>query len=543
MIKEITFNKEATDKLVAGVNKLANVVKTTLGPGGTNVVLQRSNTFGITKDGVSIARDIYLEDQIEEAGAQIVKEVALKTLAEAGDGTTTATVLAQAILTEGLKAATEGKNAIEVKREIDRAVVKVVAELKRMSKPVEGDDILKVALISANGDKEIGGLVAEAVGKVGLEGLVTVEDSKSYDTYVKEVPGMRWERGYMSPRFVNKPSHQECELIDPVIMIIDGNLATVREMAGGQLVNANIIKRWREDKELGGKPLLIIAHDFGVEAIATMVMNVQQGLPICLVQAPEFGDVRKMILEDIAAMTGATVISKEAGLSWDRVNTTHLGRANSVRVTQWMTTIIGGHGELRAQNRAQQIREQMKETNEHALQVLKVRLARLTNGLMVIYVGGGSEVEIQEKKDRIDDALNATRAAISEGVLPGGGVSYIRAGKVLGRKNPRRWLKWLYSQRDDMTLGESIIFTSIMEPFMSICRNVGQDPAAALATVELSDVIDYGFNASTLKYEPLIAAGVIDPTKVVRLALENAASVAGMLLTTKATVTVKPIKS
>ena len=547
---EITFKEEALEKLKTGVDKLANVVKSTLGPGGTNVILQRGDMYAITKDGVSVARQVFqLQDPIENAGAQIVKEAANKTVAEAGDGTTTATVLAQAIFSQGIKLASTGANPIDVKRGIDIAVKNVVQQIRLSAKPVVGNDIQKVSLISANGDKEIGKLVADAITEVGLEGIVTVDESKSLETYSKKVEGLRWDRGFMSPHFINNPSKAECVLVDPVILIYDGNLTSLREIMGGAKANGrDIISKFRNDPELTGKPLLIIANDFGAEAISAFAYNQQKNaINCCLVQAPDFQDTRKAIMYDIAAATGATVITKDSGHTWSNISTDVLGRCESVRVTQWNTTIVEGRGELKATNRVNEIREQMKDANEYALVVLKSRLARMIQGLMVIYVGGGSEVEVQEKKDRIDDALNATRAAIEEGVVQGGAMVYLRAWKKF--RTPLKWHDRIllelgvnsgdhgftnYSQY----IGAQVLYESLTKPFEAIVENVGHDPKDVLKNLNKLDP-RFGFNAATLEYEDLISSGIIDPAKVVRLALENAASVAGMLLTSQAIINQK----
>lgn len=547
---EITFKEQGLEKLKIGVDKLANVVKSTLGPGGTNVILQRGDMYAITKDGVSVARQVFqLQDPIENAGAQIVKEAANKTVAEAGDGTTTATVLAQAIISQGTKLASTGANPIDVKRGIDIAVKKVVEQIRASAKPVGGNDIQKVSLISANGDREIGKLVADAITVVGLEGIVTVDESKSLETYSKKVDGLRWDRGFMSPYFITNPSKAECILVDPVILIYDGNLTSLREIMGGAKANGrDIISKFRNDPELTGKPLLIIAHDFGAEAISAFAYNHQKNaINCCLVQAPDFQDTRKAIMYDIAAATGATVITKDSGHTWSNISTDVLGRCESVRVTQWNTTVIGGHGELKATNRVNEIREQMKDANEHALVVLKSRLARMIQGLMVIYVGGGSDVEVQEKKDRIDDALNATRAAIEEGVVQGGAMVYLNAWKKF--RTPLKWHERFllelgvnsgdhgfanYSQY----IGAQVLYESLTKPFEAIVENVGHDPKDVLKELNKLDP-RFGFNAATLEYEDLISSGIIDPAKVVRLALENAASVAGMLLTSQAIITQK----
>lgn len=538
MIKDITFGADAHQKIKAGVDKLANVVKSTLGPGGTNVIVQRGDTQVITKDGVSVAREIWLSDPIENMGAQIVKEAAERTVSDAGDGTTTATVLAQAIFSRGIEQTKGGgiwkkpsPKLIDVKRGIDLAVAEVVKQIREMSKPVEGDDINKVALISSNGDTEIGGLVGDAVTQVGLEGLVTVEDSKSLETFLKKVDGMRWDRGYLSPYFITHPAISECQLEDPVILIYDGVINSLREVMGND--KYNIIDRYRNypDSELKGKPLLIICHEAGAEFLSTMAVNHQnKAIQCCIVQAPEFQQTRKAILHDIAAMTGATVISKEAGYNWKDVKPEHLGRCGRVRVSQWATTIIDGAGGLKAINRANELREQMKETNEHALVTLKSRLARLVNGLMVIYVGGGSEIEVKEKKDRLDDSLNATRSAIEEGVLPGGGIAYLNARERID-------FDTLPYTNADQKIGGLIVRDILSIPLETIVSNVGGDPDGVIQEIIHGDhAADYGFNAQTRTFERLIETGVIDPTKVVRLALENASSVAGMLLTTKAVV-------
>lgn len=529
--RNITFGADAHTKIKAGVDKLANVVKTTLGPGGTNVILQRSHTQVITKDGVSVAREIWFEDPIENMAAQIVKEVAEKTVREAGDGTTTATVLTQAIYSEGMKHHAAGAKPIDIKRGIDLATGEVVKAIKALSRPVVPEDIHKIATISANGDKEIGKLVGDAITEIGLEGIVTVEDSKGYETELKKVEGMRWDRGYMSHHFVTNPEKMECVLEEPVILLYDGTIGSMREMMGHG--KNNIIEKYRADPELGSRPLLMIAHDFQGEALSTMAVNCQRGaIKACMVQTPEFGDLRKDILRDIAAMTGATVISKEAGHTWKDAKVEMLGKAGSARITQWSTTIVDGAGGLAVQHRAEQIREQMKETNEHALEILKSRLARLVNGLMTIRVGGGSEIEVKEKKDRIDDSLNATRAAIEEGVLPGGGISLVRA--MLNTD----W-KAMEVKNKDQQLGVDIIKESLKVPFMVIMENAGETGQVRLAPILESTETDYGFNAQTLQYENFLGSGVIDPAKVVRLALENAASVSGMLLTTKSVVSNK----
>lgn len=536
--KDITMAPEAQDALRKGVDKLANVVKSTLGPGGTNVILQRGDTQAITKDGVSVAREIYLEDEIENIGAQIVKQAAENTVREAGDGTTTATVLAQAIFNQGLKHMKSGAKLIDVKRGIDMAVEEVVKHIKSNSNEVKGDDITRVALISANGDKLIGGLVGEAISEVGLEGLVTVDDSKSLDTYRKKIEGMQWNRGYMHHAFINRPEKMECYLENPLVIIYDGNINSFREVMGND--KYNIIQRVREgnDPEIKGLPFLFICNDAGAEFLAAVGLNMQRGAwQTCVVQPPEFQDTRKAIMHDIAAMTGATVIGKDSGLQWKDVKPEHLGRADAVRVTGWSTTIIGGRGGLKASVRAQEIREQINENaNEHAVAVLRSRLARLINGLNVIYVGGATEAEIAEKKDRIDDSINATRAALEEGVLPGGGIAYVRAKRAID-------FSALPYENGDQRLGAQIVQEALDLPFNAIVENIGETPDVPLREIVSNENYSFGYNAQTRKHENLVESGVIDPTKVVRLALINGASVAGMLLSTKAIVSnSKPVR-
>ena len=534
--KDITFNPEASEKLKAGVDKLANVVKSTLGPGGTNVILQYGDNQKITKDGVSVAETVWLDDPIENIGAQIVKQAARKTVMEAGDGTTTATVLAQAILSEGYEHGSKGANLIEVKRGIDMGVKAVVESIKAQAVPIKEDDVHKIAIISSNGDQEIGKLVGDAITQVGLDGMVIVEDSKSYDTYLKKVEGMRWDRGFMSPYFAK--DGVECVLDNPVILVVNDTINSMRELGSHPDRDRNFFVKLQD--KFPGRPLLIVAKDFGQEIITTIAYNVTQNrFQACLVQAPEFGDVQKHTLGDIAAAVAATLISKEA-IGMKDADPKHLGQCERVRVTQWTTTIIGGAGGLMAQKRASEIKSQMADTNEHALEVLKVRLARLISGIMMIHVGGSSELEIKEKKDRIDDALNATRAAIAEGVVPGGGVALVQA--MIN-------VNWDGLTTDENhKIGVNIVRSSLPVPARAIAENVGFGIKKGLLS-KPDDVIARmmetspmrGFNAQTLQFEDLVAAGVIDPAKVVRLALENGAGVAGMLLTTKAIVSNKAV--
>jgi len=521
MAKEIRFNIEARALLKEGVDKLADAVKVTLGPKGRHVVLEKK--FGapqITKDGVTVAKDIELSDPYQNMGAQMVKEVASKTGDIAGDGTTTATVLAQSIITVGLKNITAGANPMDVKRGIDKAVEKVVKHLASQAKVV-GDDLNKieqVARISANDDQEIGKLIAEAMGKVHKEGVITVEESKGTTTSVEVVEGMQFDRGYISAYFVTNAEKMEAELENPYILIYDKKVSTMKDMLPVLEATAQT-----------GRPLLIIAEDVEGEALATLVVNRLRGsLRVCAVKAPGFGDRRKEMLEDIAILTGGTVISEEKGLKLEHATLDMLGKAEKVTISKENTTIVDGAGDKNnIKARVAQIRQQMSTTtSDYDKEKLQERLAKLAGGVAVLYIGAASEVEMKEKKDRVDDSLHATRAAIEEGIVPGGGVAYIRAIAALDK---------LKGDNEDQTTGIEIVKRAIEEPLRQIAVNAGKEGAVVVQNVKAGKG-DYGYNAQTDTYENLFASGVIDPAKVARVALENAASVAGMFLTTEAVV-------
>jgi chaperonin GroEL len=521
MAKEIKFNIDARALLKEGVDKLADAVKVTLGPKGRHVVLEKK--YGapqITKDGVTVAKDIELSDPYMNMGAQMVKEVASKTGDIAGDGTTTATVLAQSIINVGLKNITAGANPMDVKRGIDKAVEKVVAHIKSQAKVI-GDDLKKieqVARISANDDEEIGRLIAEAMGKVHKEGVITVEESKGTTTSVEVVEGMQFDRGYISAYFVTNAEKMEADLENPYILIYDKKVSTMKDMLPVLEATAQT-----------GRPLLIISEDVEGEALATLVVNRLRGsLRVCAVKAPGFGDRRKEMLEDIAILTGGTVISEEKGLKLENTTLDMLGTAEKVTVNKENTTIVNGAGDKEMiKARVGQIRQQMTTTtSDYDKEKLQERLAKLAGGVAVLYIGASSEVEMKEKKDRVDDSLHATRAAIEEGTVPGGGVAYIRAISVL---------EGLKGDNEDQTTGIEIIKRAIEEPLRQIAINAGKEGAVVAQNVKAGKG-DYGYNAQSDKYEKLYASGVIDPAKVVRVALENAASVAGMFLTTEAVI-------
>ena len=518
MAKEIKFNIEARDALKKGVDALSNAVKVTLGPKGRNVVIDKK--FGapsITKDGVSVAKEIELEDTIQNMGAQMVKEVASKTADEAGDGTTTATVLAQSIVSTGLKNVTAGANPMDLKRGIDKAVKKVVADLKKQSVAVgtNNEKIEQVATISSNNDNEVGKLIAEAMSKVSQEGVITVEEAKGTDTSVEVVEGMQFDRGYLSPYFVTNPDKMETELDNPHLLIFDKKISNMKDLLP-------ILEQTSQT----GSPLLIIAEDVDGEALATLVVNKIRGsLKIAAVKAPGFGDRRKAMLEDIAILTGGVVISEEKGHKLESTTIDMLGKAEKIVIDKDNTTIVNGSGKKKdISARINQIKAQIQTTtSEYDKEKLQERLAKLSGGVAVLYVGAASEVEMKEKKDRVDDALAATKAAIEEGIIPGGGVALIRAGSKLASLN---------GENDDENTGIDIIATAIQEPLRQIVANSGGEGSVVISKI-LTKKGDFGYNAKTDSYENMLKAGIIDPTKVTRIALENAASVAGMLLTTE----------
>ncbi len=518
MAKEIKFDIKAREELKKGVDELANAVKVTLGPKGRNVIIEKK--FGaphITKDGVTVAKEIELEDPFQNMGAQLVKEVASKTGDDAGDGTTTATVLAQSIVNVGLKNVAAGANPMDLKRGIDKAVAKVVEGIKAQAEEV-GDDFAKiesVARISANNDGEIGQLIAEAMKKVKKEGVITVEEAKGTDTTVEIVEGMQFDRGYISPYFVTNTEKMECEMENPYILIFDKKISSLKEMLPILEATAQ-----------SGRPLLIIAEDVDSEALATLVVNRLRGsLKVCAVKAPGFGDRRKEMLDVFAVLTGGVVISEEKGLKLDGATVDMLGRAEKVTVNKETSTIVNGSGDKDAiASRVAQIKAQIETTtSDYDREKLQERLAKLAGGVAVLYIGAASEVEMKEKKDRVDDALSATRAAIAEGIVPGGGVAYIRCISSLEN---------LKGENDDETTGIEIVKRAIEEPLRQIVANAGVEGAVVVQQVK-DGKGDYGYNARTGEYENFFAAGVIDPAKVTRVALENAASIAGMFLTTE----------
>ncbi len=525
MAKQIFFDIEARNKMKKGVDTLANAVKVTLGPKGRNVVIEKK--FGapaVTKDGVTVAKEIELEDAIENMGAQMVKEVASKTADIAGDGTTTATVLAQAIISEGLKNVAAGANPMDLKRGIDKAVAKIVENLKEQSQTVGNDNkkIEQVAAISANNDNEIGKLIAQAFGKVGKEGVITVEEAKGTETTVDVVEGMQFDRGYISAYFVTNTEKMEVELQNPYILIFDKKISGLKD-----------ILPLLEKIVQSSASLLIIAEDLEGEALSTLVVNKLRGqLKVAAVKAPGFGDRRKEMLQDIAVLTGGVVISEEQGFTLEGADLTTLGRAASVTINKDNTTIVNGKGKKTdIQARVGQIKSQLTTTtSDYDKEKLQERLAKLAGGVAVLYVGAATEVEMKEKKDRVDDALHATRAAVEEGIVPGGGVAYIRATAALDK---------LKGANEDETTGIAIIKRAIEEPIRQIVANSGVEGSIVVKTIK-DGKGDFGFNARTEVFEPLFKAGVIDPTKVSRIALENAASIAGMLLTTECVIADKP---
>jgi chaperonin GroEL len=523
--KELTFNTDARAALKKGVDKLAEAVKVTLGPKGRNVVIDRK--FGsplITKDGVTVAKEVELEDAIENMGAQMVKEVATKTSDLAGDGTTTATVLAQAIFREGLKNVTAGANPMALKRGIDKAVEKVIEELKGLSVPTAGKkEIAQVGTISANSDEEIGNLIAEAMEKVGKDGVITVEEAKGLETTLETVEGMQFDRGYVSPYFVTDPDRMEAVLDDALILIHDKKVSTMKDLLP-------ILEKVAQM----GRPLLIIAEDVEGEALATLVVNKLRGtLRVCAVKAPGFGDRRKAMLQDLAVLTGGTVISEEVGFKLENAVPSDLGKAKRIVVDKDNTTVVDGAGQQDAiEGRIKEIRAAVeKTTSDYDREKLQERLAKLSGGVAVINVGAATETAMKEKKARVEDALHATRAAVEEGIVPGGGVALLRAQQAL---------KGLVLDDADEQIGVRIIERALEEPIRQISYNAGVEGSIVVQKVRDSQDKNYGYNARTDEYEDLVAAGVIDPTKVTRTALQNASSIAGLLLTTEAVVTEKP---
>ena len=525
MSKNITYNVEAREALKQGVDQLANAVKVTLGPKGRNVIIDKK--YGaphITKDGVTVAKEIELADAQENLGAQLVKEVASKTGDQAGDGTTTATVLTQAIVGVGLKNVTAGANPMDLKRGIDKAVTAVVEEIKKQSVVVgnDFDKIEQVATISANNDAEIGRLIADAMRKVSKDGVITIGEAKGMDTTIDVVQGMQFDRGYISPYFVTNTETMEVEMEKPYILIHDKKISNLKELLPVL-----------EPAVQSGRPLLIIAEDVDSEALTTLVVNrLRAQLKICAVKAPGFGDRRKEMLEDIAILTGGTVISEEKGIKLEQATLDMLGTAETINVSKENTTIVNGAGDKEAiASRIAQIKAQMQATKStYDKEKLQERLAKLAGGVAQLNVGAASEVEMKEKKDRVDDALSATRAAVEEGIVPGGGVMYIRAQKAL---------EGLKGENEDEQTGIEIIRRAIEEPLRQIVANAGKEGAVVVDKVRSGEG-DFGYNARTDKYEPLFAAGVVDPAKVTRVALENAASIAGMFLTTECVIVDKP---
>src|SRR5687767_372866 len=527
MAKQLFFNTDARNRMKKGVDILSNAVKVTLGPKGRNVVLEKKfGAPGVTKDGVTVAKEIELEDPIENMGAQMVKEVASKTSDVAGDGTTTATVLAQSIITEGLKNVAAGANPMDLKRGIEKAVAKVVEHLKSQSQAVGNDSskIQQVASISANNDSEIGKLIAEAMKKVGKEGVITVEEARGTETTVEVVEGMQFDRGYISPYYVTNSEKMEAELENPYILIYDKKISNMKDIL-------HILEKVAQS----GRPLLIIAEDLEGEALATLVVNKLRGtIKVAAVKAPGFGDRRKEMLQDIAVLTKGIVVSEEQGYKLESADLSYLGVATTVTIDKDNTTIVGGKGKKEDINaRINQIKAQIEvTTSDYDKEKLQERLAKLSGGVAVLNIGAATEMEMKEKKDRVDDALHATRAAVEEGIVPGGGVAFIRAIESLEK---------FKGSNEDETTGAVIVRRALEEPLRQIVANAGIEGSIVVQKVK-DGKGDYGFNARTEQYEKLIAAGVIDPTKVTRVALENAASIAGMLLTTECVIADRPKK-
>lgn len=517
MAKDIIYGNEARLKIKEGVDKLANAVKVTLGPCGRNVVLEKKyGPSTITKDGISVAKEIELKDPVENIGAQLIKEVASKTNDGAGDGTTTATVLAQSIYNNSLKYVTSGANPVEIKKGIDLAVENVIAEIKNISKEIDNNssDIEQVATISANNDSEIGKMIAEAMAKVGKDGVITVEEAKGTQTSVKVVEGMEFDRGYLSPYFVTNTEKMTVEMENPYILITDKKISALKELLP-------IL----ESVAQSGKPLLIIAEDVDGEALTTLVVNrLRIGLKICAVKVPGFGDRKKEILQDIAIVTGGNVISEEQGRKLENITIEDLGKAEKINITKDNTVIVNGNGNKGAINdRANQIRSQIENTkSEYDKEKLQERLAKISGGVAVLYIGASTEVEMKEKKDRVDDALHATRAAVQEGIVPGGGVTLLRCSeKIINLKG----------ENEDQKLGINIVYKTLFAPIKTILSNAGEENIDVIINAILNNSGDYGYNARLKKFENFFKTGVIDPAKVTRLAIENAASISGLLIT------------
>jgi chaperonin GroEL len=525
--KEVYFSTDARDRMLRGVNILANAVKVTLGPKGRNVVIEKS--FGAprtTKDGVTVAKEIELTDKFENLGAQLIREVASKTNDRAGDGTTTATVLAQAIVVEGLKSVASGRNPMDLKRGIDKAVAAVVAEINATSKKVsDNSEIAQVGTISANGDKEVGDMIAKAMAKVGNEGVITVEEAKSLETELDVVEGMQFDRGYLSPYFITNADKMEAVLEEPLVLLFEKKLSSLQPLLP---VLEAVVQN--------GRPLLIIAEDVEGEALATLVVNkLRGGLRVAAVKAPGFGDRRKAMLEDIAILTGGQVISEDLGIKLENVNLDMLGKAKKVTINKDDTTVVDGAGDRAdIDARIAQIKKQIEDTtSDYDKEKLQERLAKLTRGVAVIRVGGATEVEVKEKKDRVDDALNATRAAVEEGIVPGGGVALLKASKVL---------EGVKGDNDDQNAGVAIVRRALQAPIRQIVENAGVEGSIVVGKILDNASATYGFNAQTEEYVDLVQAGVIDPAKVVRTALQDAASVSGLLITTEAAIVEAPKK-
>jgi chaperonin GroEL len=525
--KHVHFSTDARARMLRGVNVLADAVKVTLGPKGRNVVIEKS--FGAprsTKDGVTVAKEIELEDKFENMGAQMIREVASKTNDTAGDGTTTATVLAQAIVVEGMKSVAAGMNPMDLKRGIDKAVLAAIAEIKNTAKKVTtNDEIAQVGTISANGEREIGDMIAKAMEKVGNEGVITVEEAKSLETELDVVEGMQFDRGYLSPYFITNADKMEAQLEEPLIMLYEKKLSSLQPMLP---VLEAVVQ--------SGRPLLIIAEDIEGEALATLVVNkLRGGLRVAAVKAPGFGDRRKAMLEDIAILTGGQVISEDLGIKLENVQLDMLGKAKRVTITKDDTTIVDGSGEREGiEGRIAQIKRMIEDTtSDYDKEKLQERLAKLAGGVAVVRVGGSTEIEVKERKDRVDDALNATRAAVEEGIVPGGGVALLKASRALGN---------IQTDNDDQEAGVAIVRRALQAPIRQIAENAGVEGSIVVGKVLESNEANFGFNAQTEEYGDLVASGVIDPAKVVRTALQDAASVASILITTEAAIADAPKK-